>query len=71
MNMKDNSDGIVDIYDFAISNVNGNIDFHLAEGSSNLSSISQTKHSTKRVEVETHSITELVNKMNFNPPNFN
>ena len=27
MNMKDNSDGIVDIYDFAISNVNGNIDF--------------------------------------------
>lgn len=67
-NMED--DSVVNIYDFAISNINGFIDFHLAEGSSNLSSISQTKHSTRRVEVETYSITELVNEKGFDVPNF-
>ena len=49
---------------------NPDIDFHLSEGSSNLSSISQTKHSTKKVNVKTHSITELVNEMGFDVPNF-
>jgi len=69
-NMKNNGDGIVDIYDYAISNVNGEIDFHLAEHASNLSSISKTKHSTKQINTMTHSITHLVEEKGFDVPNF-